>query len=108
MLTWRRVYLIEMFDVLNVIWKCLRHGGKFVLVIGNNTVCGREFRSSDFVTSLAQQIGFELYLHFLDDIKSRGLMTARNKTASIINSEHVLVFVKFEFVIYRRRTRKRN
>jgi len=87
-------YLIEMFDSLKIIWKCLRNGGKLVLVMGNNTICNREFRTSDFVTHMAKQIGFKMSLHFVDDIRSRGLMTARNKTASIINSEHVLVFQK--------------
>jgi hypothetical protein len=38
--------------------------------------------------------GLSLELELIDDIRSRGLMTKRNKTAGLITREHILVFQK--------------
>ncbi len=85
-------FLTEMSQALFNISQCLKADGHLVLVIGNNTIRGREFPTSEYVAALAGMQGFKVESHFIDDIRSRGLMTARNKTASIINAEHVFVF----------------
>jgi DNA modification methylase len=87
-------YLLEMEDSLKEMYKVLRTGGHCVLVVGNNEVCGMQFETQKYLRLLAERIGFQLCLELIDDIQSRGLMTKRNKTASIINSEWVLVFRK--------------
>ncbi|MBJ7429227.1 MAG: hypothetical protein JHD28_09760 [Bacteroidia bacterium] len=85
-------YINDMTDVIAELHRVTKVNGHFVMVIGNNSVCGLEFRSSDFLSDIAQQIGFKLELELVDNIKSRGLMTRRNKTAGIITQEHILVF----------------
>jgi hypothetical protein len=69
-------------------------GGRIVLVVGNNMVCGEPLRNDEYVTHVLQDLGLTLEIGLLDHIKSRGLMTKRNKTASIISRESVLVFAK--------------
>ncbi|MCY1441767.1 hypothetical protein D9M71_581010 [compost metagenome] len=57
-------------------------------------VCGREFMSSEYLRDICEGLGLTLELSLLDAIKSRGLMTKRNKTASVISREWVLLFRK--------------
>lgn len=87
-------YLIEMSEAINEIARVLRPNGYFVLVAGNNQVCNRSFETSEFLKSLAEQSGLITSLVLIDDIRSRGLMTKRNKTASLITREWVMIFQK--------------
>lgn len=87
-------YLIEMRQALTEVFRVLKPGGQLVLVIGNNIVCGHEFMSSDYLLEICESLGMELRLKLIDSIKSRGLMTKRNKTASLITREWVLVLRK--------------
>ena len=64
------------------------------MVIGNNRFYGIGFPSSEILVDMAKERLFELESAYVDTIKSRGLMTKRNKTADIINCEWVLVFRK--------------
>jgi SAM-dependent methyltransferase len=87
-------YLIEMKDALKEMSRVLRPGGHLVLVVGNNEVCGLPFKSADYLKTVCEQHGLETKLRLIDEIKSRGLMTKRNKTASVITREWVLLFQK--------------
>lgn len=87
-------YLIEMKAALQEMHRVLRVGGRLILVIGNNIVCGKEFMSSEYLSAACQELGMSIELKLIDSIKSRGLMTKRNKTASLITREWVLVLRK--------------
>lgn len=87
-------YLIEMRAALTEAVRVLRPGGCFVLVIGDNTVCGHRFASSEYLRLMLEGIGMTTILSLVDPIPSRGLMTRRNKTAGIITSESVIVLRK--------------
>ena len=87
-------YLNEMEAVLKQLQIVLKPGGRLVLVIGNNEVCGEPFLSSQYLCSMLLALGFSLDVKMVDEIKSRGLMTKRNKTASVITREWVLLFHK--------------
>ena len=87
-------YLLEMQQALNESIRVLKTGGTMVLVIGNNTVCGQEFDTQDYLSSYLQKKGLKLKFKLIDSIKSYGLMTKRNKTASRISREWILVFKK--------------
>ena len=88
------VYLNEMRSALREATKRLRVGGRLVLVSGNNTIVRRTFPTSAFLAELAIEQGLSLELELVDDIRSRGLMTKRNKTAGVIAREHIHLFVK--------------
>ncbi len=87
-------YLREMRASFRQIFKVLKPGGYLVLVIGNNMVARLPFLTNDYLTQALRKRGLELHLCLIDDIKSRGLMTKRNKTASVISREWVLLFRK--------------
>ena len=87
-------YLIEMEQVAKELSRILAPNGRIIFVLGNNQVCGQTLRNDQFMTYCFKRFGLKLKLVLIDDIKSRGLMTKRNKTASIISRETVLVFEK--------------
>lgn len=85
-------YLVEMKDVFVEARRVLRPGGRMVMIVGNNTICGENFATSEYMKALALQVGFDVKLELVDTIRGRGLMTARNKTSAVITREWVLVF----------------
>jgi tRNA G10 N-methylase Trm11 len=89
-----RYYLYEMQVALSEMVRVTSKGGRIVLVVGNNQVCGETMRNDKYITHVMQELGLSLELSLVDQIKSRGLMTKRNKTASMISLESVLVFIK--------------
>jgi len=91
-------YLNEMEHCFKEMSRVLVDDGHLILVIGNNEVCGEKFLSSAYLTSIAKSFGLEPILEAVDEIKSRGLMTKRNRTAGIISLEWVIVFRKLRGV----------
>ncbi|WP_052729841.1 DNA methyltransferase [Photobacterium halotolerans] len=87
-------YLKEMESAVSEMYRVLKNDKYCVIVIGNNEVCGRKFETQKYIRLLAERVGFYTKLVLVDNIHSRGLMTKRNKTASVINSEWILVFKK--------------
>lgn len=87
-------YLREMKLACSEIARVLKPGGHAVIVIGNNQVCGRPFLASQYLATIFQSMGLILAFEGIDNIRSRGLMTKRNKTASIITCESVLLLTK--------------
>lgn len=87
-------YLNEMKDALDESYRVLKQGGYMVIIIGNNTVCKRQFDTQDYLTTYLVGKGMHLQYKLIDDIKSYGLMTKRNKTADKITREWILVFKK--------------
>ena len=87
-------YLIEMQKMFQKSFAILKEKGYFIMVIGNNTIAGYEFMTYKYLIEIAEKIGFSTELVLIDDIKSRGLMTKRNKTASVISREYIVIFSK--------------
>ena len=87
-------YLIEMQDAIGEMIRRLRPKGKLVLVVGNNTVVGDKFPTSQYIREIALDLGLELELELVDTIRSRGLMTKRHRTAGLIDQEYIQMFTK--------------
>ena len=87
-------YIIEMKQALDESCRVLKSDGYMILVLGNNQVCGYEFNTQDYITNYLESKNMRPVLKLIDNIKSYGLMTKRNKTASIITREWVLIFKK--------------
>ena len=88
------IYLAEMRSALAEAVRVLRPGGHLVLIIGDNTVCGRRFASSEYLCEMLQRMGTKVVLSLVDTIRSRQLMTRRAITAGVIATESVIVFRK--------------
>lgn len=87
-------YLNEMKTALDESYRVLKPSGYMILVIGNNTVSDISFNTQDYLTTYLKSKGMHLEFKLIDDIKSYGLMTKRNKTANTISSEWILVLKK--------------
>jgi DNA modification methylase len=87
-------YLLEMRESFLEAVRVLKPNGFLILVAANNQICGEEFKTQEYLCSILESLGLVPVLKMIDDIKSYGLMTKRNKTASIITCEWVLVFKK--------------
>ncbi len=85
-------YLVEMCQAFTESTRVLKTGGSFVLVAANNKICGFDFLTVEYLKMILQDLGLSLEYELVDAIKSRGLMTKRNKTASVIDNEHILMF----------------
>ncbi len=88
------LYLSEMAESVAEMSRVLKPRGRAIIVIGNNQVAGHTLRNDDFLIQAFAKNGINLETYLIDHIKSRGLMTKRNRTASIISREAVLVFRK--------------
>lgn len=87
-------YIIEMELSIKEMYKVLKENCYCVIIMGNNKVCGLDFETQKYIQLIAEKIGFLTELVLVDDIHSRGLMTKRNKTSSVMNSEWILIFKK--------------
>lgn len=89
-----RCYLVDMQAAALEMVRVMKSGKRLVIVIGNNQVAGFPVRNDHFLCDIFKGFGLKLEVALIDHIKSRGLMTKRNKTASVISREEVLVFWK--------------
>ena len=87
-------YLLEMRQSMYNATLKLKKNGYLVLIIGNNVVCGKEFNTQSYIEHILNEFGLKTRLKLFDTIKSRGLMTKRNKTASLITREWVILLQK--------------
>ena len=87
-------YLIEMRSAFQEMYRVLKPNGHIVMVVANNRIAGRDFRTVDYLRTIAERCGLSLTACFIDAIRSRGLMTKRNHTASIITREWILILAK--------------
>lgn len=88
-------YINEMKLALDESVRVLKRDCYMIIVIGNNTVCNRAFDTQDYISTYLESKGMKLQFKLIDDIKSYGLMTKRNKTANKISCEWILVFKKW-------------
>jgi tRNA G10 N-methylase Trm11 len=89
-------YLLEMEQAIKESIRVLKPNKHFIIVAANNQVCGFEFKTQDYLRQIAEKNGMNTICKLIDNIKSYGLMTKRNKTASIITCEWVLILKKWK------------
>ncbi len=87
-------YFTDMQLILKKLKPRLRSDDYFVLIIGNNRLCNTIIPMDKHIKTLCEETGFEVNFELIDKIKTRGLMTKRNNTSSMINSEKVIIMKK--------------
>lgn len=89
-----RKYFQELGASFSELERITEKDGHIVLVIGNNTVAGLNVENDSFAKEIMLELGFSIELALVDRIHSRGLMTARHKSASLIAGETIFLFRK--------------
>lgn len=88
-------YFKDMQTVLQNLYKCLRPGGRLVLVVGNNAVVNHRVKNHQILMNIAtNNVGFHIDFILRDKIFSRGLFTKRHYSADIIPEEWIVVLQK--------------
>lgn len=72
----------------------LKVGGYAVVVMADNTVCGRCFPTTSYTAEMFRQAGGVQVLQLKDKIVSRSLQTKRASTSSSISHEQIMLFKK--------------
>tara|TARA_R110002110_G_scaffold177877_2_gene382524 strand:+ start:1585 stop:2952 length:1368 start_codon:yes stop_codon:yes gene_type:complete len=88
------VFLGEMKVAAEKIMGSLKSGGYAVVVMADNTICGRKFETTAFTSELFCNAGGNKVLELSDKIVSRSLQTKRASTSSSISHETITVFQK--------------
>jgi len=88
-------YFDDMRQVMKETYRVLKTDGRFVLVVGDNTVCGTKVRSHQILANIAtQDLGFEVETMLVDKIRSRGMITKRHETGGMVLDDWVVVLKK--------------
>jgi len=84
-------YFNEMRNAIKRAAEVLRSGGHMILVVGDNRVQRRRFRTASHLRSLSESEGFVTKAILIDTIRSRGLLTKRHRSAGTITAEYVII-----------------
>lgn len=88
------LYFKNMYTTFGEIYRVLRKGKKFALLIGNNRIKDIEIPSHLIIKEMCERLGFKTERIIREKIVSYGFMTKRNKTASVMPYERILIFSK--------------
>ena len=84
----------DMKSNLNSIYKSLKDGGVYAIVIGNSMIRGIEIESWKVLQEIGENNGFSTDIHFSYIIRNHYLRIDRKKFGGKINSDFVLVLRK--------------
>lgn len=87
-------YLVGMENNFKEVHKVLKEGGRYLVVVGNNSVMNIEIELSEFLIILAKLVGFEFEKIFSYKIKDRHLIIPRNGKGRIIEKDWMIVLNK--------------
>lgn len=87
-------YFHDMRLAISEIHRVLKKEGRFVLVIGDNTICGIKVKNHKILADIAQQIGFRLEFILIDKIRSRGMIIIRHKTGGLVSDDWIIALKK--------------
>ena len=84
-------YLDDMRKNLTEVYKVLREGGRYIVVVGNNRIRGQLFENWKYLMPIAEDIGFEIETYFGSEIIKHFIKVPRGER---INTDWILVLKK--------------
>ena len=84
-------YLDDMRKNLIEVYKILREGGRYIIVVGNNRIRGHLFENWKYLMPIAKDIGFEIETYFGSEIIKHFIKVPRGER---INTDWILVCKK--------------
>ncbi len=80
-----------MFTNLQEVYRTLKPGSPYILVIGNNVMRGHLFETWRYLMSYAPELGYEVECHFISEIINHYIKVPRQER---INDDHIIVLRK--------------
>ncbi|MCS7028433.1 MAG: hypothetical protein NZ519_06660, partial [Bacteroidia bacterium] len=84
-------YLVDMFQNMQEVYRTLKKGGRYIIVVGNNVVRKQNFETWRYLMPLAEQIGYTIECHFGSEIIKHFIKVPREER---INTDWVIVLQK--------------
>lgn len=84
-------YLMDMSSNLREVYRVLKPGGVYAIVVGNNIIRGLDFENWRYIKYEAEKQGFNVELNFVSAIISHFIKIPRNKK---ISDDHILILRK--------------
>ena len=84
-------YLDDMRKNLDEVYKVLRSGGRYVIVVGNNRIRGQLFENWKYLMPIAEDIGFKVETYFGSEITKHFVKMPRKER---IHTDWILVMKK--------------
>ncbi len=84
-------YLSDMEANLKEVYKVLKRGGRYVIVVGNNKIRGNLFENWKYIMCLAENVGFIIEKYFASEIIKHFIKVPREER---INTDWILVLRK--------------
>ena len=84
-------YLWDMFANLKEVYRVLKPGAVYAIVVGNNLIRGIEFETWRYLVSEVPKIGYEIECHFVSAIINHFIKIPRKER---INDDYVLILRK--------------
>jgi DNA modification methylase len=84
-------YLADMRKNLEEVYKVLKVGKYYIIVVGNNTIRGTTFENWKYIMSLAEQVGFTVEIFFASEIIKHFIKVPRDER---INTDWIVVLKK--------------
>jgi DNA modification methylase len=84
-------YLLDMVQNMREVYRTLKIGGRYIIVVGNNIVRKQNFETWRYLMSLAEQIGYAIECHFGSEIIKHFIKVPREER---INTDWIIVLRK--------------
>ncbi len=84
-------YLMDMQENLREVYRVLKYGRKYIIVIGNNRIRDIIFETWKYLIPLAEQVGFKLDKWYASEIIKHFIKVPRNER---INRDYIIEFTK--------------
>jgi DNA modification methylase len=82
-------YVVDMEQNFREVWRVLKPGGRYVVVVGNNLIRGREVPTHRFLGAVGERVGFETETYFASQVIRHYIKVPRKER---IAEDWVLVF----------------
>lgn len=84
-------YLWDMFANLQEVFRVLKSGSPYIIVVGNNLIRHEPFETWKYLMDYAPELGYKVECHFVSEIINHYIKVPRKER---INDDHIIVLRK--------------
>jgi len=84
-------YLWDMFENLQEVFRVLKRGAPYVIIVGNNLIRQIPFETWKYLMAYAPELGYDIESHFVSEIINHYIKVPRKER---INDDHIIILRK--------------